>query len=553
MKRLYVGFILLVALGLAAGYTLVPGRTEMALMLYKNQEFAKARAEYEALIEEGRVNVRTVIPLSRLYLQEGEVDRAIEVMERLMGRHPESIRLRERLGTYYQYAQRPSDYRRNLEALVEREPSEGRFRQLADIYNFEGRYRQQVTVLERLLERGEGRPDDYRALGYLHARLQEPAAGVRRLRELERRWPEEFQARDRRLLVSLLLDGQRYAEARPLIEAQLPHGGIWREYYVRALRGQGATADLVAYWEARLESEQLTRNETLDIAFEFLAVGRKGRAVRVLRDLAAGAEPDSQAVRQLLYLWGPRPGPGPVEWLAARARGSQGRARQVWLDHLRAVGAEERAHALRLAGLGESGGPLADVRALADTGDTEALAAAIRQALGRATTVAEYRELAQTAEAEFLEELAHRAHARVLDGAPNDPDALRFEGLRAYRADRLDRAYRLLERYLRVAEADYEVLYTLGEVRSARGEPHRGQELFQRVLERLAAEGVLDRRQRVVRAQCLQRVGRSREAIASYRRLVADYPGEGHLRADYALVLMEAGRLGEARRILEGG
>lgn len=551
MRRFYVGFVLLVALGLAGGYLLVPGRTEMALMLLKNKEFAAARAEYEALIEAGEVNVRTVMPLTRLYRQSGDVDRAIAVMEQLIDRNPDNVRFRERLATYYQYAQRPSDYRRNLQALIELEPTEARLRQLADIHNFNGRYEAQVDVLERLLDRGEGRPEDYRALGYLHARLGEPAAGADHLRQLQKRGGDVFRPVDRRLLVSLLLDEGRYAEALPLIEAVLNRGGVWREYYVRALKGEGDTQRLLAYWESRLAKGGLTQRETLDIAFEFLDAGRKQRAEEVLFGLASGAPPDSQVIQQLLFLWGPRPGEKAVAWISERARASSGRARQLWLRHLRGVGALDEARDIRLAGLTESENPIEDVRALADAGETAALAEAIRRALDQVTTVEELRVLGQTAKESFLGELAHQAYARILEDAPDDSAALRFEGIYAYRGGELERAQRLLERYLRLAEGDYEVFYVLGEVHLSRGQPGRSQSLFRRALERLEGVEDLDRRQQVVRAQSLHRTGRSREAIMAYRDLVDRYSEDRHLRADYVLLLMEKGRLDEARRVLE--
>ena len=92
------------------------------------------------------------MPLTRIYLQYGEVDRAVELMEDFVARNPHNEQALYQLGRYFQYAQQPHAYIRNLEVLAALSPSEERLRELSDSYNFLGIHDKQVKVLKTLIE-----------------------------------------------------------------------------------------------------------------------------------------------------------------------------------------------------------------------------------------------------------------------------------------------------------------------------------------------------------------------------------------------------------------
>jgi tetratricopeptide (TPR) repeat protein len=118
MSKKFIFIAILIAIaGLAASFFLMPRSQEIALMQMKDKNFEDARIAYEAQLASGNLSIEVVTRLSELYLQTGEVNKAIEVMEKFIAANPASLEARRQLGTYYQYAQRQDDYLRNLEEI----------------------------------------------------------------------------------------------------------------------------------------------------------------------------------------------------------------------------------------------------------------------------------------------------------------------------------------------------------------------------------------------------------------------------------------------------
>lgn len=171
MRRHYiVGIIILGMLGIVASILINPTRKEVALMKMEDKYFETAFAEYKALYESGDGSVSVVMPLSKLYLQYGDVESAIKLLEQFIQEHPESVTARKQLGVFYQYAQRPDDYVRNLEELHKRDKSAETLRELSDIYNFNAEYAKQIDVLEELIYENEkeAQEKDYVDLAYMY-------------------------------------------------------------------------------------------------------------------------------------------------------------------------------------------------------------------------------------------------------------------------------------------------------------------------------------------------------------------------------------------------
>ena len=81
----------LAGLALMAGILLVPGKAELALIDYKDRRFQLAFDQYQAMWDAGNESVSVLIPLRNLYLQEGNVDGAVELMEQYVADHPDSL------------------------------------------------------------------------------------------------------------------------------------------------------------------------------------------------------------------------------------------------------------------------------------------------------------------------------------------------------------------------------------------------------------------------------------------------------------------------------
>src|SRR5213594_879353 len=156
MKKIhYLAFGCLTVAGAALSIALVPGKSELALIHLKDKEYEVARRAYEERLTAGDRSVRVVMPLTQLYLQFGDVEKAVQLMESFVAENPNDVAALKRLGKFFQYAERPRDY------LTILEPVEANLRELSDIYNFTAQYERQIEILKTLIEKYPKRPQDF--------------------------------------------------------------------------------------------------------------------------------------------------------------------------------------------------------------------------------------------------------------------------------------------------------------------------------------------------------------------------------------------------------
>jgi tetratricopeptide (TPR) repeat protein len=205
-RRHYVAFALLVGLGFAASLLLITRRPEQALISYRDKNFDEALRRYEARLETGDLSPAVVMPLSQLYLQFGNVDAAVALMERYVREHPDDVTARTELGRYYQFAQRGPEYLAELEALSRLSPSEQTLRTIAEMYSFQSQFDEQIATLQRIVDLYPGSPQDLIDMATLMAargRLMDAAAALRRLHEAH---PDAATPETMQFLLSTLLD-----------------------------------------------------------------------------------------------------------------------------------------------------------------------------------------------------------------------------------------------------------------------------------------------------------------------------------------------------------
>src|SRR5713101_6712547 len=149
----YVFFVVLIVMGLGLSILLVPGKGELALIHFKDKEYEVARRSYEERLSSGNRSIDVVIPLTQLYLQFGEVEKAVQLMEEFVRDNPNDVGALQRLGKFFQYAERRQDYLKILERLAALDPTEDHLRELASTYNFTAQYEKQIQVLKILVEK----------------------------------------------------------------------------------------------------------------------------------------------------------------------------------------------------------------------------------------------------------------------------------------------------------------------------------------------------------------------------------------------------------------
>lgn len=308
MARKHYLLILLVTLaGLGVSYLLWPRPQEIALMQMKDKYFEQAREAYEAQLAEGRLNIEIATRLSELYLQTGEIDKAIGVMERFIAQEPEHIEARRMLGTYYQYAQRQDDYLRNLEEINRLSPQAQNLGQLADIYNFNTQFDKQAQTLQKVVTlKPDAQAEQYADLAALYASKGEYAKAIETLRALQQMHPQSFTAAQEQMLVSLLLDNRQpqdaAAEAAAWIKAH-PEQADANAQLISMVQYRASPKEARALMDL-YSAEQLEANPQLQETSLLLMLGegREDEAYAQLRKLHAQEHLTPELHKQLLML-----------------------------------------------------------------------------------------------------------------------------------------------------------------------------------------------------------------------------------------------------------
>ncbi len=212
-KKLYALVGLLVVIGVAVSLMLIPDTKELALIEYKDKIYDKDKDAYSAKdkyieqLQQGNLSIDVVSALVDIYLQEGNVNEAINVLEAYLAKNPNDVQARQKLGTLYQYAQRPDDYLRNLEEINKLTSNKDTLRALSDIYHFNQQYDKQTDALQSLLKNKDKiSPEKYTELANLLATDKKPQDAIIALRALQKDYPDYFSFEDMQLLVSLLMD-----------------------------------------------------------------------------------------------------------------------------------------------------------------------------------------------------------------------------------------------------------------------------------------------------------------------------------------------------------
>ncbi len=332
------------------------------------------------------------------------------------------------------------------------------------------------------------------------------------------------------------------------------YGGDWVFGYEDALIKNGQEGRYLDYLVKRSERADISVAERRDAAFRLLKSGRKAAAERIFMSLARDGAPNSEDVSQLLYLWGPRPNAAALDWLEGRARMATGSARAGWLVHLVDVGAGERVVRLAEASGGQAAVDEATyqayLEALAATRRLDRLAAALRARIPGESDPNRLRDMGRVASDSGLVSEALLAYQRLLAQKPDDRAALRAAGLTALSQRRYSEARQHLERYVGSGESDPDVRYVYAEALSALGQRDQATTEYARALRDIDAVAKPSFQIRLVRANILQRLGRTGESIAAFEALRVERPHDPELRADMASALLQSKSYDRAKQVL---
>lgn len=344
-------------------------------------------------------------------------------------------------------------------------------------------------------------------------------------------------------------------------EQVLPHlkqlayqqGGNWVHTYEETLVELGRNEELINFWRMRVKQSSLPVEEKRQIAFQFLEVNSKTDALPVFKELAETASAKSPDVEQLLFLWGPRPAKGDRKWLAKRAKSSQNGERTEWLWHLvNAGGAKEAVHLAMM----EPPKKITDnifsvyVQALEELEDKEIFAEAFNQWMASESNPDRLLLYGALAEDKSQLELANAAYEKLLEVRPGDNLALRQLGWNSFYLNKWKDTQKYLGPVLTNKGDDWETNYYYAEAMYLEGQVPESLPFFQRTLEIIRKNSSPNTEMEMTAAISLERLGRKKEAIAIYERLLKVSPRDKKLRVKYISALMEVGEFEQAQKWL---
>lgn len=160
--KLNILLVLAVTLGaLAASFFLVPREKEQALMLLQSGDVEASRRILEGRLAGGDLTVAVVTPLTRILLDEGDIDGALRLIARFLERNPDDAPAMERFAELLRQANRMSDYAAMLRRLYA--ANDGKIETLQDYAGlalFLDQRENRLWALQEMVNRRVAEPED---------------------------------------------------------------------------------------------------------------------------------------------------------------------------------------------------------------------------------------------------------------------------------------------------------------------------------------------------------------------------------------------------------
>lgn len=154
---------------IATAILLYPGAKTLTLMRYFNLEFAPAYQTYESLYESGDKTLSVINPLVKVNLDYARYDRAIELLEDFVEKHPDRIDVLDWLAEIYLGADKPHNYLFTLERSYAIKASQEKARILISYYGYYGNTVKWLEWLNKATTDFTGTADEYELLAQYHA------------------------------------------------------------------------------------------------------------------------------------------------------------------------------------------------------------------------------------------------------------------------------------------------------------------------------------------------------------------------------------------------
>jgi tetratricopeptide (TPR) repeat protein len=353
-------------------------------------------------------------------------------------------------------------------------------------------------------------------------------------------------------LVYAMLELKGHKQVLPHLK-QLAHrrGGDWVASYEETLLKLGRQQEIIDLWRMRIQQSDLPDEEKRILAFQLLDANNRADAENVFKELAANSPAQSPDMEQLMFLWGPRPGPDARKWLLERIKKSKGNERSEWMKHLiDSGGAKDVMHYARTSPHEKVTDSFFNVYLLGLEKlktDAEFASATVHilKADKNTDRLFRYGKLAEDRE-QF--EVAQLAYEKMLTLRPDEPQALRQLGRIFFQQSQWQDAQKYLRPLLDKNEQDWEANYFYAEAVFAQGNLPKATPYFQQALKSIGNNPSLN--MQMARANSLHRLGRNEEALAVFERLFEERPDDQEIRTRIIAALIESGQFAKAQQLM---
>jgi len=339
-------------------------------------------------------------------------------------------------------------------------------------------------------------------------------------------------------------------------------GGEWKKLYLQLTsHASNAPVKKLSREErlAMVNNPRISNTNKREIAFSLLHDGYKDDAIGIFQQMAAHQPPDSQPVKELLFLWGGKLNHDQMAWVHAQAASASPYDKQKWAEVINNYGDDRSVleyvsatpDALYNKNLRQK-----YFRVLAERGNKQDFDDAMRNWVAQTTDVAALSDYAAAAQAHNYREAALNANQRIVQLDPNNAKALSTLAALNLAKGTISQADMYTDRALQAQQShpsadvdDSANHFTKAQLLKQKGQTAAAQAEFQIVIQEVQQSGSKSPLllSRMYTAQF--NVGQGDAAIQGYRQLLANDPDNKAILADYMSSLIEHKYYDEATRV----
>jgi Tfp pilus assembly protein PilF len=205
----YLALGIVLITGLAGSLLLIPDESDLGLMYFRGHQYREARPLLEKRLSQGDRSIDVIMSLAELYVQDGEVDRAVALLHKVNASDADRLELFQKVAVFQKYNQQALDYLATLETIDKFAASEDRLRELTIQYRYANDNAKLIPALQTLVARYKADPSEYMELANLLAVGGRFAAAADVMQRFDRVHPNDASAESVELSISLLLDSGR--------------------------------------------------------------------------------------------------------------------------------------------------------------------------------------------------------------------------------------------------------------------------------------------------------------------------------------------------------